>query len=133
MNTQAPKLIKGNVERLLAYDWPGNIRELQNVIERAVISAQAGALSFDFLRLQGSKSGGSVELVPSNLRSDPVILTESELKRHERESIMAALEKANGKISGPRGAAELLGMKPTTLASRIKTLGLKSKPDNRNG
>jgi len=55
-------------------------------------------------------------------------LTESELKRRERESIVAALAQANGKISGPRGAAELLGMKPTTLTSRIKALGLKSKP-----
>jgi transcriptional regulator with GAF, ATPase, and Fis domain len=52
-------------------------------------------------------------------------LTETELRRRERESIIAALKQANGKISGPRGAAELLGMKPTTLASRIKALGLK--------
>jgi transcriptional regulator with GAF, ATPase, and Fis domain len=55
-------------------------------------------------------------------------LTESELKQRERESIIAALAQANGKISGPRGAAELLGMKPTTLASRIKALGLKPDP-----
>jgi transcriptional regulator with GAF, ATPase, and Fis domain len=128
INTQPPKLTKGNIERLQAYDWPGNIRELQNVIERAVIFAQTGALSFDFLRLERSKSRGSVELFPPTLRPAPIILTESELKRRERESIVAALAEANGKISGPRGAAELLGMKPTTLTSRIKALGLKSNP-----
>ena len=128
INTQPPKLTKGNIERLQAYDWPGNIRELQNVIERAVIFAQTGALRFDFLRLERSKSRGSVDLFPSTLKPDRTILTESELKRRERESIVAALAQANGKIAGPRGAAELLGMKPTTLTSRIKALGLKSKP-----
>ena len=128
INTQAPKLTKGNIEWLQAYDWPGNIRELQNIIERAVIFAQTGALRFDFLRLERSKSRGSVELFPPTLRPAPIILTESELKRRERESIVAALAEANGKISGPRGAAELLGMKPTTLTSRIKALGLKSNP-----
>ena len=127
MNLHAPKLTKGNIERLQAYDWAGNIRELQNVVERAVILAQTGPLSFDFLRLERSKPRGSVDLFASTLSSDPIILTGSELKRRERESIIAALSQANGKISGPRGAAELLGMKPTTLTSRIKALGLKSK------
>jgi transcriptional regulator with GAF, ATPase, and Fis domain len=131
MNIQAPKLTKGSIERLQVYNWPGNVRELQNVIERGVILAQTGALSFDFLRPEVSKSAGSVDLFPSTLRPDPTILTESELKRRERESIIAALAQANGKISGPRGAAELLGMKPTTLASRIKALGLKPGPSER--
>src|SRR5262249_42487054 len=128
MKIQAPKLTKGNIERLQAYDWPGNIRELQNAIERAAIFGQTGApLHFDFLRIDGSESAPrSINLSPSIPRSDPIILTEAELKQRERESIIAALARANGKISGPRGAAELLGMKPTTLASRIKALGLKS-------
>jgi transcriptional regulator with GAF, ATPase, and Fis domain len=129
INIQPPKLTKGNIEWLQAYDWPGNIRELQNVLERAVIFAQTGALRFDFLRLERSKSRSSVDLFPSTLKPDPIILTESELKRRERESIVAALAQTNGKISGRRGAAELLGMKPTTLTSRIKALGLKSKPN----
>ena len=128
MKIQTLKLTKGNIERLQAYDWPGNIRELQNAIERGAIFAQTGALHFDFLRPDDSKPRASVDLshsTPTPPRSDPVILTEAELKRRERESIIAALKQANGKISGPRGAAELLGMKPTTLASRIKALGLK--------
>jgi transcriptional regulator with GAF, ATPase, and Fis domain len=128
MNTQAPQLTKGNIEQLQAYDWPGNVRELQNVVERAVIFAQTGALSFDFVRLRRSTSRGSADLVAPTLRPAPTILTDSELKRRERDSILSALAQTNGKISGPRGAAELLGMKPTTLASRIKALGLKSKP-----
>ena len=130
MNIQAPKLTKGHIERLQAYDWPGNIRELQNAIERAAIFAQTGALQFDFLSLEAPKSDASIKSVPSipTPKPDPIILTEAELKKRERESIIAALAQANGKISGPRGAAELLGMKPTTLASRIKALGLKSKP-----
>jgi transcriptional regulator with GAF, ATPase, and Fis domain len=127
MNIQAPKLTKGHIERLQAYDWPGNIRELQNAIERAAIFAQTGALQFDFLSLEAPKSDPSIKSVPSTPtpKPDPIILTEAELKKRERESVIAALAQANGKISGPRGAAELLGMKPTTLASRIKALGLK--------
>ena len=73
------RFAEGSIERLQAYDWPGNVRELQNVIERGVILAQTGALSFDFLRPEGSKSGGSVDLFRSTLRPDPTILTESEL------------------------------------------------------
>jgi transcriptional regulator with GAF, ATPase, and Fis domain len=129
MNIQAPKLTKGHIERLQTYDWPGNIRELQNAIERATIFAQTGVLDFDFLSLDASKPAGSTNNVPSTPtpKPDPIILTEAELKKRERESIIAALAQSNGKISGPRGAAELLGMKPTTLASRLKALGLKSK------
>jgi transcriptional regulator with GAF, ATPase, and Fis domain len=132
MNLPAPKLTKGHVEHLQAYDWPGNVRELQNAIERAAIFAQTGTLHFDFLSLEAPKPDAPTKTVPStptpNAKLDPTILTEAELKRRERESIIAALAQANGKISGPRGAAEFLGMKPTTLASRIKALGLKSRP-----
>jgi transcriptional regulator with GAF, ATPase, and Fis domain len=132
MNTQAPKLTNAAIERLQTYDWPGNVRELQNAVERAAIFAQTGALNFDFLRPDSPKPADPVRAVPSTPTPspDPVILTEAELKRRERESILAALKQANGKISGPRGAAELLGMKPTTLASRIKALGLKTKPES---
>jgi transcriptional regulator with GAF, ATPase, and Fis domain len=130
MNIQPPKLTNAHVERLQTYDWPGNIRELQNAVERAAIFAQTGALHFDFLRVDTSKPAAPISHVPAPPRPAPApaILTDAELKQRERESIMAALQQTNGKISGPRGAAELLGMRPTTLASRIKALGLKSKP-----
>jgi transcriptional regulator with GAF, ATPase, and Fis domain len=72
MNTQAQKLPKGNIEQLQAYDWPGNIRELQNVIERAVILAQTGALRFDFVRLERSQSRGSVDIVTLRSRMNPI-------------------------------------------------------------
>jgi transcriptional regulator with GAF, ATPase, and Fis domain len=117
MNTQAPQLTKGNIEQLQAYDWPGNVRELQNVVERAIIFAQTGALSFDFVRLRRATSRGSADLVAPTLRPAPTILTDSELKRRERDSILSALAQTNGKISGPRGAAELLGMKSRPSAS----------------
>jgi transcriptional regulator with GAF, ATPase, and Fis domain len=59
--------------------------------------------------------------------------TRDELKREERDNIATALEKAGGKVFGPGGAAELLGMKPTTLASRIKALGLSRKDSMKKG
>jgi transcriptional regulator with GAF, ATPase, and Fis domain len=107
MNTQPPKLTNANIEQLQTYDWPGNVRELQNAVERAAIFAQTGALHFDVLRPSSPKPAGSVSSAPFPQKSDPVILTETELKRRERESIAAALKQANGKISGPRGAAEI--------------------------
>jgi transcriptional regulator with GAF, ATPase, and Fis domain len=58
------------------------------------------------------------------------LLTRDDLKRHERESIVAALKQTGGKVFGAEGAAELLGMKPTTLASRLKALGIERKPSN---
>ena len=56
------------------------------------------------------------------------LLTRDELKRQERETIINALKRTNGKVSGPGGAAELLGMKPTTLESRIRRLGVRKPP-----
>jgi transcriptional regulator with PAS, ATPase and Fis domain len=122
-----PELEPDAMTHLIRYRWPGNIRELQNAIERAAIFAQTGALQFDFLSLEAPKSDPSIKSVPSTPtpKPDPIILNEALLNNRERESVIAALAQANGKISGPRGAAELLGMKPTTLASRIKALGLK--------
>jgi len=123
-----PRLTRAGVVKLQSYDWPGNVRELRNVIERAVILARGGNLEFD-LPLQTSASplpaprshpeafvGGG---------DDPEILTETELQLRERENLLRILQKTNWKIKGPDGAAELLGVKPTTLLSRIEKWGLK--------
>ncbi len=115
---EALQLSEADARRLTAYDWPGNVRELQNVIERGIILASNGRLSIDL--------PGSERSAPPPVTTAPASGVETEEERRERmrASILAALEASAGKVSGPGGAAELLGLKPTTLASRMKTLGL---------
>jgi Nif-specific regulatory protein len=118
--------LKGrDIDQLQSYDWPGNIRELQNVIERAVILSQGKKLTFN---LPVSKARGRVQPerpVKGSLLSQDRVLTADELKRLERDNITRALEEAEYKVYGPEGAAELLKMKPTTLMSRIKALRIR--------
>ena len=119
LNRPVQHLTESQLRLLCSYDWPGNVRELQNVLERAVILSQGRRLNFEGF--------GAVEpaSAPKDTRHDAEILTREQLKRRERESILAAVKQTNGKIFGPDGAAALLRMKPTTLASRISALGLK--------
>lgn len=105
--------------RLLAYEWPGNVRELQNVIERAVITSLDGNV-----RLADLQSTTRPIPAPSAEDGDRV-LSADEFQALERTNILRALEKAGGKIAGPLGAAKMLGMKPSTLSSRIAALGIK--------
>jgi DNA-binding NtrC family response regulator len=119
-----PGLTRAGMETLLGYDWPGNIRELRNVIERAVILAQGGALDFDVPAF-----GSSVDLTsfaPRDVdQAEPEYLTDIEIRRRERQNLSAVLQKAGWKIKGVGGAAELLGVSPTTLFARIQKMGLK--------
>jgi DNA-binding NtrC family response regulator len=119
-----PILTRLGLEILQKYDWPGNIRELRNVIERAVILAQGGALEFD---VPGTSS--SVDLTSFGQRkvdrSEAKYLTESEIRGRERDNVFAVLQKTGWKIKGVDGAAELLGVKPNTLFARIEKMGLK--------
>jgi len=127
-----PRLTRAAVTRLQSYDWPGNVRELRNMVERAVILARGGALDFD-LPITGqpvpavrpSPQADSAAAIPGQ----PKFLTEAELQRRERDNLLLVLETANWKIKGPDGAAELLGVKPTTLISRMAKWGLK-KPEH---
>ncbi|MBL8111599.1 MAG: sigma 54-interacting transcriptional regulator [Acidobacteria bacterium] len=119
MNLAPPRVPESTLSRLVDYDWPGNVRELANAVERAVILARGGALRFE-PPATGTARGRAPREAPAGL------MTRDELKRRERESIAAALKESGGKIFGPGGAAELLGTKPTTLASRVKALGLSS-------
>ena len=124
MNRPAPRLTRAQAGQLAAQDWPGNIRELQNAVERAVILSQGGPLHFELAAATPVESPTAA----SHSSAPAKFLTRGDLKRHERESITTALKQCGGKIFGAEGAAELLGMKPTTLASRIKALGIKRKP-----
>ncbi|MBL9172043.1 MAG: sigma 54-interacting transcriptional regulator [Verrucomicrobiales bacterium] len=120
-NRPVPRFTKAHAAQLAAHDWPGNIRELQNTVERAVILAQNGPLHFELPQSVPPRSA-STGTPPEETHS---ILTRDEWKRRERESIAAALRQSGGKVFGRGGAAELLNMKPTTLASRIKALALR--------
>jgi transcriptional regulator with GAF, ATPase, and Fis domain len=121
MNLKPGRLTQAHVAQLSAYHWPGNVRELQNVIERAVILSQGGPLQLELLPAPDRSVRPKPR--PSETRMTP-LLTRDELKQRERESIREALVQTKGKVFGPGGAAELLGMKGTTLASRIKALRL---------
>ena len=124
LNLPLPQFTKANMVELQGYDWPGNVRELQNVIERAVITSRSGKLSFNLTK---ENSNGSREKAERRRTSDDAnpVLTEEEMKQRDRENILNALHQSGWKITGIDGAAEILDMKPTTLHSRIKKLGLK--------
>jgi len=111
-------------QRLRQYSWPGNIRELQNVIERAVITAEGTRLNLDRALPETAKTTRSAEdLVPE--AQDTVILTAVQLQDIERRNLLKALTSTGWRVSGKNGAARLLGIPPSTLNSRLKALGLK--------
>jgi transcriptional regulator with GAF, ATPase, and Fis domain len=119
----APRLTVRAIKTLEGYQWPGNVRELQHVIERAVLLSTGGVLRLDGVLAESDK--------PAHLHSPllsrgaaTAVIPEIEWRRRERENVRAALALSKGRIYGPDGAAELLGIKPTTLLSRIKALGL---------
>jgi PAS domain S-box-containing protein len=112
-------LSANDVARLRAYAWPGNVRELQNVIERAVITSADGQL--DLARFL---QAGPLSAPAATDRTRGAIRTVRELEELERESIIAALESAEGRVAGANGAAERLGTKPSTLRSRMKAFGI---------
>ena len=117
----SPSLSSRDAERLRSYPWPGNVRELANVIERALITGNGSSLNLD--RALPVALPANAE--PSNISDAPTrIYTAEEMNRLEVDNIRLALVQTGGRVSGPGGAANLLGMKPTTLASRIKKLGI---------
>ena len=102
---------------LVAYTWPGNVRELKNEVERAVLLADEDGLHFELGRAHAGPEP------PPALPGDG-LLTFPELRRLERRAVLAALRASRWKVSGPGGAAHLLEVKPTTLASRMKAMGI---------
>lgn len=116
------KLTQTQAAAIQAYDWPGNVRELKNVIERAVILSKGNALRLD-LSLPGSSSatGRSERLLPA----EDNILTEKQMRELQKQNLIVALKQTNWRVSGQDGAAEILGIKPTTLADRIRSFGIR--------
>jgi PAS domain S-box-containing protein len=103
---------------LKRYDWPGNIRELKNVIERAVILSRGKVLRLDLAMTDILSSAPDQE--SAQVPPEKGLLTDGELRELERRNMLAALRLADWRVSGPNGAARLLGVKPTTLADRMR-------------
>lgn len=119
LNLPAMNLSRANVKKLMDYNWPGNIRELQNVIERAAILARNGRLTIDLP--SGKAHGGVASSAEVNTTDPQRILSAAEMAAFEQQNLQRALNTCGGKVSGPDGAAALLGMKPTTLYSRLRS------------
>jgi transcriptional regulator with GAF, ATPase, and Fis domain len=112
-----------DARRLKAYSWPGNVRELQNVIERAVITAMDGRLNLSRALPDGASDVPPTESAAS--ADNGAIKTVAELQDLERANTIRALEACEWRVSGENGAAQLLGMNPSTLTSRMKALGIR--------
>jgi PAS domain S-box-containing protein len=125
MGKRVDPLHAEDLRRLSAYEWPGNIRELQNVIERALILSQSSRLDL----------AHALPAVPAlNPTNDDGgdsdrILTTRDLEELERNNLMRALKTSGGRISGNEGAAALVGIPASTFSSRMKALGIKRRQD----
>jgi PAS domain S-box-containing protein len=121
------KLTQAQAQVVQAYEWPGNVRELKNVIERAVILSKGNNLR---LELSLPESAGSQAGIENRaVASDDQLLTEIQMRSLQKQNLITALKQTNWRVSGTDGAAELLGIKPTTLADRIKSFGIR-KPQH---
>ena len=116
---EPPRLPQRELERAQAYDWPGNVRELQNVVERAVILSLSGSIHFEL-----PEATAEAAKVKVDVAAEAGVIPEREWREREKANLRAALDAANGKVSGPGGAAELLGIHPATLASRLRVLNV---------
>jgi transcriptional regulator with GAF, ATPase, and Fis domain len=122
------------MQRLLEYPWPGNIRELENVLERAVILATDSIVEIasDLLLTPPLIGPSAQRLSSANATTDvatgalghPAAQQPASLEAIERDHILKILEQANWLITGPRGAAKVLGLNPSTLRNRMKKLGI---------
>lgn len=111
-------LTQADLLQLESYDWPGNVRELQNVLERAVIVSSGNRLRLDL------DAATTPPPQPTGSGTPLKILTDAQLRSLERQNLASALLLCSGRVYGPQGAAQLLGLPPTTLMARIKKLGL---------
>lgn len=125
LNRPRPRLTQSDIKFLTQYDWPGNIRELQNIIERAVITSHLGKLDSGISSITNLGASATTPSIHTRGHIDKQsILSDAEIRELERENMIKALSVCNGKIYGPRSASEKLGIKPTTLISRLKKMGI---------
>ena len=118
------QLTRAQAEAVSSYDWPGNVRELKNVIERAVILSRGNVLRLD-LSLPQTAPSNRGEPATADVTAEGRIMTEKQLRALQKANLVAALKQSNWRVSGKGGAAELLGVRPTTLTDRIKSLGIR--------
>jgi len=123
MNKTIETISSGTMDALCQYHWPGNIRELENVIERAVILSRGPALVIPLPEIQASSTsmppGQDKGATPTRRRPVRSILAEV-----DRDQIIRALKEADGRVGGPDGAASRLGLKRTTFITRMNKLGI---------
>ena len=108
-------IIQNGMKKLLEYNWPGNVRELQHIIEKAVILSEDEILIIPEFNAEASHIGEQNEI------TNPLL----PLAEIERRHILNVLEHSKWRIRGEKGAAKILGLKPSTLDFRIKKLGIK--------
>jgi len=125
LNRPPPRLTEANLMDLKAHGWPGNVRELQNIIERALILSPHGRLHFDLPRANGGSPLSAQSFSEGASAAAAPILTEAEITALQKQNLLAALIRSDWRIYGKGGAAELLGVKPTTLIERMRRLGVR--------
>jgi PAS domain S-box-containing protein len=121
-------LTRSQANELREYQWPGNIRELKNVIERAVILSPGNVLRLDLSMPNLGSGDTEIRTSVPEKKADADVLTEKEMRKFQKNNLVKVLDQTNWRVSGTGGAAEILGIRPTTLADRIKTFKLK-KPN----
>lgn len=140
LGRDAPRISQGQLALLKQHDWPGNIRELSNVIERAVILTTGSRLRLDLalqISVQTSAASSASTLMsapasaprtPDSIPNElPEYLTEDEFREAEKANMIAVLSHTDGQVWGEDGAASLMGIKPSTFSYRMNVLGIEKK------
>jgi PAS domain S-box-containing protein len=124
MGRRVQPLAPSAIEQLKSYPWPGNVRELRNVVERALITSGDGPLRLDLV-LPDAPAGAEASMPAATIASPHEILPETRIRQIERANMIAALEKTGWRVGGDDGAAQLVGISPSTFKSRMKALDIR--------